>query len=156
MRTAKVALAMLTISLALVITVSVEAQVTQKKTAPNLKVGLMNATKEKEKTVDKILNGLGPALREQITAGKQVVIPGLGTFRVVQIEAHKDLINGRPAVVPAKSYVEFVPDGALDAAANSPTAVPARTVPPAEFRINPYTNPGQKTENTRSGRNRLP
>ena len=48
-------------------------------------------------------------------------------------------MNGRPAVVAATNYVDFVPSGGLVDAANAPGAVPQETVPPFEF--NPL--PGQ-------------
>src|SRR5690349_16637324 len=135
MRTAKGALAFLAAGLALVLVLAVDAQVVgEKKTAPNVETGVVTATKESKQSVEKIMKALGPAIQEQLTAGRQVEIPGVGTFRVVKVEAYRDLVDGRPATIPERNYVEFLPAAALNTAANAPGAVPARVVPPAEFK----------------------
>ena len=153
MRTAKGALGVLAAGLALVLGLAVDAQVVvEKKTAPNLETGLVTATKEKKESVDKLLKALGPTMQEQLKAGRQVEIPGVGTFRVVKVEAYKDLVDGRPAVIPEKKYVEFLPDAALNTAANAPGSVPARIVPPYEFRVDPNGSPGTRNEGTRAPR----
>ena len=59
-------------------------------------------------------------MREQLRAGRKVELPGVGVFQVVLIAAHRDLVNGIPAVVPARSVVEFVPTADLNATANTP------------------------------------
>jgi hypothetical protein len=90
----------------------------------------------------------------QLRAGKQVEVPGLGLFRIVRINSYRDLVNGVPAIVPARNYVEFVPTAEVAAIANAPGAVPARTVDGYEFRVNPNAAPGLKTEGTRVPRTR--
>ena len=155
MRTAKGALVFLGVGFALVLVLAVDAQVINKKAvAPNLKTGLVSATKETEQSVDKLLKALGPAIQEQLTAGRKVEIPGVGTFRVVKVEAYRDLVDGRPSVIPEKNYVEFLPDAALNTAANAPGAVPARIVPPSEFKVNPLANPGLRNDGLKTGRTR--
>ena len=156
MRTAKGALGVLAAGIALVLGLAVDAQVIvgKKEPAANLEAGLVKTTKEKKESVEKLLKALGPAMQEQLTAGRQVVIPGVGTFRVVKVEAYKDLVDGRPVVIPEKKYVEFLPDAALNTAANAPGAVPARIVPPFEFRVNPNANPGLRNDGLKTPRNR--
>src|SRR5262245_62063063 len=127
MRYAKWALAGLVAVLALGIGISADAQVIvggKKGPAPSLKSGIAEATKEKDATIEKFLKALGPAAVDQLKAGRQIELPGLGTFQVVRVAEHRDLVGGRPVTVGAYNYVEFVPSGALNAAANSPGAVP--------------------------------
>src|ERR671932_802480 len=57
------------------------------------------ATKVSEQDVDKVLQALGPAVRDQLIRGQQVNLNGLGVFRVVQVPEHRDLVGGRPATV---------------------------------------------------------
>ncbi len=122
--------------------------------AASLKDGVVARSKEAPAAVDRMLKALGPSVEEQLLAGRQVEIPGLGTLRVVRIEAYKDLDGGRPIMVPARNYVEFVPTGDLDAIANMPGAVPARSVPGYEFRVNPSSTPGFKTDTIKTIRTR--
>ena len=42
-------------------------------------------------------------------------------------------MDGRPALIEATNYVEFLPSGGLLDAANAATAVPADTVLPFQF-----------------------
>jgi nucleoid DNA-binding protein len=155
MRTAKGALGVMVAGLAFVLGLAVDAQVVVgKKATPNLETGLVTATKEKKESVEKIMKALGPAIQEQLTAGRQLEIPGVGTFRVVKVEAYRDLVNGRPAVIPERNFVEFLPAAALNAAANAPGSVPARVVPPAEFRVNPAANPGIRNDGLKTPRTR--
>jgi nucleoid DNA-binding protein len=102
-----------------------------------------------EENAVKFLNALGPAVRDELKRGKQVGIPGLGVLRVVNIPEHRDLVNGRPVVVPAENYVEFVPSAELVDAANSAGAVPADVVPPFQYIPLPGQTPGQKMGRTR-------
>lgn len=106
-------------------------------------------SKVSEEDVGKVLKALGPAVIERLANGGTVEIPNLGVFRVVRIEEHKDLVNGRPATIPAKNYVEYVPAGGLNEAANSDKAVPAASVPPFEYVLIGNEVPRTRTENTR-------
>ena len=90
-------------------------------------------TKVPEEDVVKVLEALGPAVRERLASGAVVGMPGLGAFRVVRIPEHRDLIDGRPAIVPGVNSVEFLPDGVLVDAANAASAVPQETVPPFAY-----------------------
>jgi len=104
-----------------------------------LKGSIAASSKVSEENVAKVLEALGPAVRDKLASGQTVELPGLGVFRVVRVPEHRDLVNGRPATINPANYVEFVPAGGLDAAANAAAAVPAETVP--EFRYEPL--PGQ-------------
>jgi nucleoid DNA-binding protein len=110
---------------------------------------IVKETKLESADVQKMLNALGPAIREQIRTGAQVEIPGLGTFRIVNIPEHRDLVAGRPATVAGSNTVEFLPIGELVRAANSAGAVPAETVPPFSYIVNPYQAPTQRAPTTR-------
>jgi hypothetical protein len=68
----------------------------------------------------------------------------------VRVTESRDLVGGRPAVIPARSYIEFLPAADLAASANAPGTVPARIVQSYEFRINPNASPGAKTEGART------
>ncbi len=90
-------------------------------------------TKLKEEDVAKVLEALGPAVRDQLARGDRAELPGLGVFRVVRVAAHRDLVDGRPAMIEASNYVEFLPTGGLVDAANAAGAVPSDTVLPFQF-----------------------
>lgn len=114
-----------------------------------------------EENVNRIMQALGPAVRAELAAGKTVTLPGLGTFRVVQIPEHKNMTvggrtGGTPYITPSVNNVEFLPDGALSSAANSATARPAVVVPPFEYIPLPGQTPGQKTGRTRVPQTRSP
>jgi nucleoid DNA-binding protein len=100
-------------------------------------------SKVSEGDVAKVLAALGPAVRDRLAAGEKVELPGLGAFRVVHIPEHRDLVDGRPALVPGSNYVDFTPFGGLIDAANAPGAVPQETVPPFEFNPLPGQTPSQ-------------
>ncbi len=120
------------------------------KAKPTLESRVAAMTKVSEEEVVKVLRALGPALAEKINNGETVEIPGLGVFRVVRVEEHKDLVNGRPATIPAQNYIEYVPAGPLNEAANSEKAVPAVSVPPFEYVLIPNQAIGLRTPNTRT------
>jgi nucleoid DNA-binding protein len=100
-----------------------------------LKGRVAAASKVSEENVAKVLEALGPAVRDRLASGETVELPGLGTFRVVTVPEHRNLIDDRPATVNAANYVTFNPTGSLIDAANAPGAVPAEVVP--EFRYVP-------------------
>src|SRR5260370_29308858 len=73
---------------------------------------IVQATKLSPENTDRFLRALGPAIRDDLKQGKQVSLPGLGTFRVVQIAEHRELKggsldSGEPVVIPATNVVEF-------------------------------------------------
>jgi len=136
----------------LVIAVTASAQVV--KAPGGLKDRVAKAAKLKPEDVEKMLKELGPAIRAELTAGKQVELPGVGVFRVVRIAEHKDLVGGRVTRVPATNVVEFVSGAELTNAANAPGAIPARTVPAFEYIPRPGETPGLKTEGLKTGRTR--
>ncbi|HJT76413.1 MAG TPA: HU family DNA-binding protein [Gemmataceae bacterium] len=114
-------------------------------------------TKLSEENVNRIMQALGPAIREELARGREVSLPGLGSFRVVRVEAHRDLgRGGRPVVVPAVNTVEFLADSELDGAANSAGARPAETVPGFHYVPLPDQTPGQKVGPVRTPGIRTP
>lgn len=110
---------------------------------------LARETKLSDEQVQKLFNALGPAIRDELTRGKQVAIPGLGNFRVVRVAEHKDIREGgRPVLVPAFNTIEFVGDAALADVANADTAVPVQEVPAFQYIPLPGQTPGQKVGRT--------
>jgi nucleoid DNA-binding protein len=106
--------------------------------------------------VEKVLTALGPAVQEELSSGKQVDFAGLGTFRVVRIPEHRDLVNGRPAIIAAENYVEFLPQKGVIKAANAPKAVPATVVEPFHYVPFPNRVPRRRTPGQRVPRRRIP
>jgi nucleoid DNA-binding protein len=106
--------------------------------------------------VDDVLKLLGPAISAKLARGERVEIPGLGTFRVVRVGEHRDMIDGRPGVVPAHNYVEFLPVQDIVNAANAPGAVPAETVPAFQYNVLPGQTPGQRFPGVRTPSTRVP
>lgn len=141
--------------LALALALSADAQPPASKKLGSLKERLSIATNYKETAVEKFLQALGPAAREQLENGREVALPGLGTLRVVRVEAYKDLVKGVVSTIPARNYIEFVPAGDLDKAANAAEAVPARSVPAYEFIVNPNHTPAQRAESNKVQRTRI-
>jgi nucleoid DNA-binding protein len=125
-----------------------------KKVPATFRDGVVVASKEKEATVDRVLKAFGPAVTEQLLAGRTVELPGLGVLRVVRIAAYKDLDGGRPITVPAKNYVEFVPTAEMDRVANLPGTVPARTVTGYEFKAIGDRQPSGKVDGIKTVRTR--
>jgi len=150
------ALAALAASLGVVVFASSAFSDNKAKKELTLKGAVAASSKVSEENVAKVLEALGPAIRDRLAAGETVELPGLGTFRVVRVPEHRDLINGRPATVSAVNSVEFLPAGGLDAAANAPGAAPAVTVP--EFRYNPLPDqtPGLRVPEDRMPNVRTP
>ena len=101
MRKAQLALAALIVALAF----TAEAQVPRnnKKTLPELPGSIAREAKLKEDTVKKVLDAMSAAFKEQLRAGRQIEIPGVGTFQVVRVTEHRDLVNGLPATIPART-----------------------------------------------------
>jgi len=114
-------------------------------------------TKLSEKDADKFFQAVGPAIRDQLQRGKTVVVPGLGTFRVVRVAEHKDMAaGGRPIVVPAFNTVEFVGTIEVSDGVNGENVTPAETVPPFQYHALPGQTPGQKQGRTHVPSNRVP
>lgn len=118
-----------------------------------LSLKIAKSAKLSEENAQRFLQALGPAIRAELAAGKAVNLPGLGTFRVVRVPDHKDMIiggrsGGTPIIVPGKNEVEFLADGQLAGAANSATAIPSEVVPPFQYTPLPGQVPGQKIGRT--------
>jgi nucleoid DNA-binding protein len=137
----------------LLLAMSADAQAPARK--ETLKESIAKSVKMEEAAVAKVLAALGPAVRAQLSSGQQVELPGLGVFRVVRVPEHKDLVNGRPATIAGKNYVEFLAGGDLANAANAPGAQPARTVGAYDFVVNPRAAPSTKVPNTRAPSTRV-
>jgi nucleoid DNA-binding protein len=117
---------------------------------------LAKKAKLTEQQAQAFYNALGPILRSELSRGKTVELPGLGTFRVVRIAEHRDMAGGRPIVVPARNTVEFLGGGDLIDAANSGSAVPAEVVPPFQYNTIPGQVPGQRIGTVRNPGTRTP
>jgi nucleoid DNA-binding protein len=102
-----------------------------------------------EADANRFLTVLGPAIREELSRGREIALPGLGAFRVVRVAEHRDLRNGRPVVIPAVNTVEFLPEGGTLEAANSETARPAETVPNFQYILLPNEIPSQRVPKTK-------
>ncbi|MFO0876695.1 MAG: HU family DNA-binding protein [Gemmataceae bacterium] len=156
MRTTKYALAglLVTLTLGLVMSATAQSIVTpaaNSKTLPSsIKESIAQETNYKSEAVEKMLKALAPAVSEQLRAGREVELPGLGMFRVVRIDEYRDLVNGRMTIIPARNFVEFVPTERLNQDANAFGARPSRTVEGWEFRANPNSIQGFRTPNTRN------
>lgn len=111
---------------------------------------LARKTKLSEEDVTGLLNALGPAVREQLAAGREVTLPGLGVLRVVRIGAYRDLVNGRPIDIPPRNIVEFIPDAEAQRSANAPNARPAQTVEPFQYNPLPSQTKSPKVPSIRS------
>jgi nucleoid DNA-binding protein len=121
----------------------------EKEKPATLKERIATETKLAEADVAKMLDALGPAVRDQLARGERVELPGLGVLRVVHVPQHRDLIGGRPALVAGNNYVDFLPDAGLVQAANAPGAVPQATVPPFQYNPLPGQTPSQHVPDER-------
>lgn len=110
---------------------------------------LMARTGLSDRQVITFLQVLGPTIGEQVSQGRMIYMPGLGTFRTVLIPPHRDLVDGRPATIPAINWVEFIPTGDIIVAANSRYAVPNVVVPAFYYNPLPNRTPSLKTPRTR-------
>jgi nucleoid DNA-binding protein len=123
---------------------------TERPRVDSLVARIAEATKLSEENTDRFLKAMGPAIRDELKQGKEVSLPGLGTFRVVQIQEHKDLRGGDVVVIPTTNTVEFVPEGTLVEATNSSTAQPAETVPAFRYIPVPGQTPSNRVSRTRT------
>jgi nucleoid DNA-binding protein len=117
--------------------------------------GIVGETGQKAETVEKMLKAFGPAVTQQLLAGRVVELPGVATIRVVRVKEYTDLVGGIVTKIPARNYVEIVPAAELDKVANLPGTVPARVVEPYEFKVMPDANPGIKTDGIKVPRTRI-
>jgi nucleoid DNA-binding protein len=125
------------------------------KALPNSLVGrISSSTKLPDAEVAKVLDALGPSVRGLLGEGRTVEIANLGTFRVVRIPEHKDLVDGRPATIGGSNFVEFLATGRFADAANQPGVQPAESVPPFEYNPLPDQTKGLKTGPTRQPNSR--
>ena len=117
---------------------------------------LAKKAKLTEQQAQAFYNALGPILRSELSRGKTIELPGMGTFRVVRIAEHRDMAGGRPIVVPARNTVEFLGGGELLDAANGASAAPAEVVPPFQYNTIPGQVPGQRVPTIRNPGTRTP
>ena len=124
---------------------------------PNsLRGRIAGMTKMPEADVAKVLEALGPAVRDLLGQGQTVEVPNLGAFRVVRIPEHRDLVNGRPATIAGANFVEFLPLDKFAAAADQAGVRPAETVPPFEYHPLPDQTRGLKVPPVRQPNTRTP
>jgi nucleoid DNA-binding protein len=131
-------------SLGLLIGLSAPAQFKPVPKEPTLAQRLAATAKLSEDDANRFLQALGTAVRDELKRGKEVSLAGLGRFRVVQVQEHRDLVDGRPAIIPATNRVEFIATDLVDAAANSAGAKPAETVVPFHYIPLPGQAPSQR------------
>jgi nucleoid DNA-binding protein len=129
----------------------VNGEPADRKPAGTLNARLAKAADISDEKVTKVLKELGPAITAQLAKGNMVELPGLGTFRVVRVPEHRDLVSGRPAMIPAANFVEFRPAGGLADAANAPGAIAVETIPIWQF-----TPLGNQVPQTRIPSGRVP
>src|SRR5262245_42073992 len=115
------------------ITVGLSVAQQPKPAPPPLPAAVAQASGVGEGDVVKVLNVLGPEIVRQLAAGKEVGVPGLGTFRVVKLSEQRNLEDGRPVVQPAKNVVIFVADEAANQVVNTGAAAPKETVPAFQY-----------------------
>ena len=149
------ALGALAATLAAVFCVAAPAQAPQQPRKVSLRQMVSAKSRIPEPDVVKVLEALGPAIRQKLSDGEVIELPGLGTFRVVRIPEHKDLIQGRPGMIAATNNVEFLPVEEIVQASNSPNAVPAVTVPAFQFNPLPDQTPGLKMPSSRQPIDRI-
>jgi nucleoid DNA-binding protein len=114
------------------------------------------ASKVSEDDVKKVLQALGPVMKDDLQKGGTVSVTGLGSFRIVQLPEHRDLKDGKPVIIAPRNVVEFQPGGNLADAANAPGVEPAVVVPAFEYNALPGQTPGFKAGRTRAGDVRVP
>lgn len=113
-------------------------------------------TKLTEEQAEKFYQAIGSAIRDQLQRGKTVSVPGLGTFRVVRVAEHKDMVaGGRPVTVPAFNTVEFIGTIEVSDGVNAEGVAPAETVPPFQYIPLPGQTPGQKQGRTHAPSQRV-
>lgn len=147
------ALAALAAALGMFVPMEAPGQQTQKpRRNETMGQRLARESKLTEEQVGRLLNVLGPAVRDELKKGNTVSLPGLGTFRVVRVAGHRDIEagTGRVLHIPARNTVEFLATEGLGEAANSATAVPAEEVPAFEFNPLPNQTKGQRVPSTRT------
>ncbi len=111
---------------------------------------LARATNLPLEDVDKVLNAMGDAVVQEMSEGKTVNLPGLGTFRLVRQPETRDIHNTRPVIIPAHNTIEFVSATSAENASNGETVRPAEVVPPEHFNVLPGQTPGMKSSGTRA------
>jgi nucleoid DNA-binding protein len=100
------------------------------------------------KTVQAVLDALGPEILAQIKHGDVVVLPKLGKIRLVRFAEHKDMERGtgRVIIVPGRNLVTLDPEPAAENAANAAGAVPNEVVTEFQYNVLPGQTPAQRTE----------
>jgi nucleoid DNA-binding protein len=146
----RLALGSLLGALSLILAGSSLAQTKRPRADEDLPTRVARSTKVPQGDVLKIVNALGPAIREELMNGKTVSLPGLGTFRVVQVAEHRDLRDGKPVTIPATNTIEFLATGETIAAANTTGAKPAEVVPDFRYITIPGQAPSQRVPSSRT------
>jgi nucleoid DNA-binding protein len=123
-----------------------------RKRAETLPQRLAREAQLSEKQADKVLEVLGPIIRDELTQGRTVTLQGLGTFEIVRVAGHKDIEfgTGRVEHIPARNTIVFLASGDADGAANAEGVVPVDTVPAFEYIPLPGRTARQRIGTTRS------
>lgn len=118
-------------------------------------IEIAKTTKVAQEDVDKVLTEFGAQLSRQLAAGREIELPGCGSFRVARLPESRNLEDGRPVIQPATNVVVFLPDESLTQAANAPGAVPATVVPAFQYVPLPGQTPSTKTPYNRAPSTRV-
>jgi nucleoid DNA-binding protein len=103
-----------------------------------------------EETVAKVTKALGPTILANLKKGRAETVDGLGTFKVVRVQEHRDMRDGRPVTIPASNYVVFTPAENVDSFANEEGVTPESTVPEFKYIPLPNQTPSQRTPRVRT------
>jgi nucleoid DNA-binding protein len=109
----------------------------------------------KEKDAERCIQNIGKALMEDLRQGRTDTIPGLGSFRIVRVAESKDLVNGRPATIPAYNVVEFSPEEGIAETANGENIEASVYVPSFKYILLPGQTPGQRIPSSRMPSSRM-
>jgi nucleoid DNA-binding protein len=114
---------------------------------PPVAKAVAGKTKLPVKTVQTVLDALGPEIAKAIQRGEIVELPKLGKIRLVRIAEHKDIERGtgRVLTVPGRNYVTLDAEREVDTAANGSGIVPNEVVPQFQYNIMPGQTPSLRT-----------
>jgi len=98
------------------------------------------------KTVQEVLEALGPEILLQIKDGDVVNLPKLGKIRLVRVGEHKDMERGtgRVITIAARNYVTLDANEEVDKAANAEGVRPNEVVTQFQYNVLPGQTPSQK------------
>jgi nucleoid DNA-binding protein len=111
---------------------------------------LATAANLTEEQATRAYEAFGSVVVSELSEGKVVNVPNLGTFRLVRIPDYKDIRDTRPVTTPAHNVIEFSASTSAADASNSVDSKPAENVQPMHFDVLPGQVPGQRAPGTRT------